>query len=152
VIAGLLVAVIVVAVIVLSSNGSGTKHGSPPTTTVTNVNASHHHKGASGLSAAARAAMTVTVLNGTETEGLAHRTAAALQRRGYSQAVALGGKPTGANQATVVEYAPGERRDAEDVARAVSVSTVQPLEESVSALADSAQVVVIVGANSGAAG
>jgi hypothetical protein len=96
--------------------------------------------------------MTVTVLNGTETEGLAHRTAAELQRRGYSQAVALGGKPTGANQATVVEYAPSERKDAEDVARTLSVSTVQPLEESVSALADSAQVVVIVGANSGAAG
>ncbi len=106
----------------------------------------------SGLSAAAKAAMTLTVLNGTETEGLAHRTAAQLQRDGYSQATPLGGKPSGPNQSTVVEYAPGQRSDAEEVARALSVGTVQPLEESVSALADSAQVVLIMGADAGATG
>ena len=53
--------------------------------------------------------MTLTVLNGTETEGLAHRTADELQRDGYSQATPLGGRPSGADQATVVEYAPGQR-------------------------------------------
>ena len=53
--------------------------------------------------------MTLTVLNGTETEGLAHRTAAQLQRDGYSQATPLGGKPSGPDQSTVVEYAPGQR-------------------------------------------
>ena len=82
--------------------------------------------------------MTVTVLNGTETEGLAHRTAASLQRDGYSQATPLGGKPTAPANPPSVEYAPGQRTDAEEVARALSVRTVQPLEESVSALADSA--------------
>jgi len=155
VLAAVLAGIVVVAVIIFSSGGGpATKHASANTTTVTDLRSSHHsHKGSSsGPSAAARAAMTVTVLNGTETEGLAHRTAAELQRKGYSQATALGGRPTGAPPATVVEYAPGQRRDAEDVARALTVSTVQPLEESVSALADSAQVVVIVGANEGAAG
>jgi hypothetical protein len=119
---------IVVVIIFSSGGGPATKHASANTTTVTDLRPSHHsHKGSSsGPSAAARAAMTVTVLNGTETEGLAHRTAAELQGKGYSQATALGGRPTGAPPATVVEYAPGQRRDAEDVARALTVSTVQP--------------------------
>ncbi len=158
-IGALVVGIVVVAVIVTSAGGgSSPKHGATPTTTVTHVAGGHHSHGSKGssghasLSAAAKAAMTVTVLNGTETEGLAHRTAAELQRDGYSQATPLGGKPSGANQASVVEYAPGQRTDAEEVARALSKSTVQPLEESVSALADSAQVVVIMGADSGATG
>jgi hypothetical protein len=144
----------VVAIVVSSSGGSSTNHNSAAATSVTKVGSTHHahHASRPTLSAAARAAMTVTVLNATETEGLAHRTAAQLQRSGFSQAVALGGKPTGANQSTVVEYAPGQKKNAEEVARTLSVATVQPLEESVTALADSAQVVVIVGANSGAAG
>lgn len=158
--AGAVLAGVVVVVVIVTSSGGGSSpgHGSSPTTTVTNLAGSHHSHGSKGssghtrLSAAAKAAMTVTVLNGTETEGLAHRTAAELQRDGYSQATPLGGKPAGANQASVVEYAPGQRADAEEVARALSKSTVQPLEESVSALADSAQVVVIMGADSGATG
>ena len=147
-----------IVVLVSSAGGGSTNHGTSSTTTVSKVTGSHHSshsKGGSthsGLSAAAKAAMTLTVLNGTETEGLAHRTAAQLQRDGYSQATPLGGKPGGPNQSTVVEYAPGQRADAEEVARALSVGTVQPLEESVSALADSAQVVLIMGADAGATG
>jgi hypothetical protein len=89
----------------------------------------------------------VVVLNGTETTGLAHRIASELQQGGYSQANALDGRPPGSGQVTIVEYASGHQAEAEGVARSLSVNQVQRLEAAVSALAGSATVVVIVGAD-----
>jgi hypothetical protein len=89
----------------------------------------------------------VAVLNGTETTGLAHRVSGELQQAGYSQAAALSGRPQGANQQTVVQYTSGHRSEAEGVAHSLSVSQVQPIEATVSSLAGSANVVVIVGAD-----
>jgi LytR cell envelope-related transcriptional attenuator len=93
----------------------------------------------------------VAVLNGTETTGLAHRISGVLQQRGYSQATALSGRPSGANQVTVVEYASGHQADAEGVAHSVGATKVQPMEGGVASLAGSAKVVVIVGADKAAA-
>ena len=87
------------------------------------------------------------MLNGTETQGLAHRVASSLQQSGYSQAAAQSGQPPGNGQVTVVEYAEGDRAAAEAVARSLSVTQVQPMEVAVSNLANSAKVVVIVGAD-----
>jgi hypothetical protein len=87
----------------------------------------------------------VVVLNGTETTGLAHHVAGELAQLGYSKSLALGGKPEGAGQVTVVDYTSGHRADAQAVAHSLGVSTVQPIESSVSALAGSATVVVVVG-------
>jgi hypothetical protein len=89
----------------------------------------------------------VVVLNGTEETGLAARMASELQQDGYSQAGAKFGRPPGANEATVVEYASGHQADAEGLAHTLSVSHVQPIEQAVSTLAPGAMVVVIVGAN-----
>ena len=97
--------------------------------------------------AASPAETGVVVLNGTETPNLAHRASAELQQGGYTQSTALNGRPPGANQVTVVEYAGGHRGDAEGVAHSLSVTRVQPLEPGVAALAGSATVVVIVGAD-----
>ena len=73
--------------------------------------ASTHHKHATTQSKQAKATppaeTAVVVLNGTLTTGLAHRISAQLQQTGYSQAAALSGRPPGANEVTVVEYAPG---------------------------------------------
>ena len=90
---------------------------------------------------------TVAVLNATEAEGLAQRTATTLQQNGYSQAAALYGKPPGSGQVSVVEYASGHKPEAEGVARSAEVTQVQPIESAVSALANSANVVLIVGAD-----
>jgi len=90
---------------------------------------------------------TVAVLNATEAEGLAHRTATALQQNGYSQAAALSGHPPGSGQVSVVEYAGGHQAEAEGVAHSLSVAHVLPIEAAVSALAGQANVVVIVGAD-----
>jgi hypothetical protein len=46
---------------------------------------------------------------------------------------------------TVVEYASGHQPDAAQVARSLSVSHVEPMEQGVSVLAGSAKVVVVVG-------
>jgi hypothetical protein len=89
----------------------------------------------------------VAVLNATEAEGLAKRTASTLQQNGYSQANALYGKPPGSGQVTVVEYASGHQAEAEGVAHSLSVTHVLPIEAAVTALAGSANVVVIVGAD-----
>jgi hypothetical protein len=87
------------------------------------------------------------VLNGTETTGLAHRVSSELQQGGYSQATALNGRPPGTNQHSVVQYTSGHRGEAEAVAHSLGVSQVQPIESAVTALAGSANVVVIVGAD-----
>jgi hypothetical protein len=90
------------------------------------------------------------VLNGTEKAGLAHHVSAELQQRGYSQAAALSGTPPGSNQVSAVQYASGHQADAEGVAHALGITQVQPLEGTVEALAGSAKVVVIVGADKAA--
>ena len=87
------------------------------------------------------------VLNGTEEEGLAARTATQLQQGGYAKAAALHGKPPGTGQLSVVEYTAGHRAEAEAVAHSVSVTHVLPIEAAVTADAGSANVVVIVGAD-----
>jgi hypothetical protein len=87
----------------------------------------------------------VVVLNGTGTTGLAHRVSGELTQHGFSRATALNGRPPGANQVTVVEYAGGHKADAQGVARALGVTQAQPMEGTVASLAGSATVVVIVG-------
>jgi len=110
---------------------------------------SHARKAASKPAAktpvASPAETSVAVLNATETNGLAHQTAGELQQNGYSHAEALGGRPPGSGQVSVVEYASGHQAEAEGVARSVDVTHVQPIEAAVTALAGSATVVVIVG-------
>ena len=87
----------------------------------------------------------MAVLNGTETTGLAHHISAELQQSGYSQATALNGRPPGANQVTVVEYASGHQAEASGVAHSL-VGDARAADGIVGgALAGSANVVVIVG-------
>jgi hypothetical protein len=96
------------------------------------------------------AEVTVAVLNGTGTAGLAHHLAADLQQSGYSQAAASSAVPPGTHSATVVEYTHGHRADAQAVARSLNVTQVQPIDSSTAALASSATVVVLAGADQAA--
>ena len=150
---GLLVlAVIVVGALSLlggsSKKGAAKRTATTPATTGTTRTSAHHKtpKPTKSTAPATSAAdTTITVLNGTETAGLAHQVSASLQTHGYSQAAAVGGRPPGENQVTVVEYTSGHQADAESVAHTLGVTQVQPLEASAAALAGSAKVVVIVG-------
>ncbi|MFI5010168.1 MAG: LytR C-terminal domain-containing protein, partial [Solirubrobacterales bacterium] len=88
----------------------------------------------------------VVVLNATETAGLAHRLSSNLQQSGYTLAAALAGKPSG-HTTSAVQYAAGHRADAQQVAQALGISQVQPLEAATAALSSGATVVVIAGAD-----
>jgi LytR cell envelope-related transcriptional attenuator len=144
-------AAIAIALFVLAG-GSSSKHAASSVATATThlpSTRSHKHSRVSSSRHAAPVsnpgATSVIVLNGTLTTGLAHRISSQLQAAGYSQAAALGGRPPGANQSTIVEYASGHGREAQGVARSLEVTHVQPMESTVSSLSGSAAVVVIAG-------
>ncbi len=156
-IAGGLVVVAALAALAVTLLGGSSSGGKATTTSATTAtgqavtHASHKsHKAVAKAPAVNPAETNVAVLNATESEGLAHRTAIQLKQGGYSQATALNGKPPGSGQVSVVEYTGGHRPEAEAVARSVSVTHVLPIEAGVTALAGSASVVVIVGADKAA--
>jgi hypothetical protein len=152
VIVAVLVGLAVVLVAVLLIGGGSAAHKGSSTTAASRGTHSRHAAAHAGRSSGARAGLSVVVLNGTETTGLAHRVSGQLQQSGYAHASALSGRPPGANQVTVVQYAPGHKADAEGVAHTVGAAQAQPLEETVSSLAPSASVVVIVGLDKAPAG
>ncbi|HEY4810094.1 MAG TPA: LytR C-terminal domain-containing protein [Solirubrobacteraceae bacterium] len=157
IVGGLIVlAAVVIGVVSALGGSSGGKAKAPVTvntaTRTTATQPPHAHKTAASKSATKTPALspaetTVAVLNATETEGLAGRTASALQQSGYSQAAAVYGKPPGSGQVSIVEYASGHQAEAEGVAHSAEVTHVQPMEAAVAALASSANVVLIVGAD-----
>ncbi|MFI5037677.1 MAG: LytR C-terminal domain-containing protein, partial [Solirubrobacterales bacterium] len=145
------VAALVFALTSLGGSSGGKSATASTATTGSHVSKAQGKSSSAGSSskatagAASPAETSVAVLNGTETSGLAHRVSEQLHQSGYSQATALNGRPPGANQVTVVEYASGHRGDAAGVASALGVGQAQPMEATVSSLAGSATVVVIVG-------
>jgi hypothetical protein len=156
----MIVAVVVVVaaavVVALTSLGgsSAPKQASTTAKSTTERGAAHAKRAARKVAKPAPKAPTlspaetsVAVLNATEAEGLASRTASTLQQSGYSQAAAHYGKPPGSGQVSVVEYASGHQAEAEGVAHSLSVTHVLPVEAAVTALAGSANVFVIVGAD-----
>lgn len=155
IVGGVIIGVAVIVAIVLSLGGSSKGGGSPSTaassaspgtTASTKQKASGTTSTRTSSGAGPTAGETnVAVLNGTGTTGLAHRVSGELRSQGFSKATALNGRPPGANQVTVVEYASGHRAQAQGVARSLGVSQAQPIEGTVASLAGSATVVVIVG-------
>jgi hypothetical protein len=156
IVGGLIVGVAVL-VAVLVSIGGGSKGGSS-SSNATSSQSANGGEGSAGQTKTSsgstttsspttvnRAATNVVVLNGTTTNGLAHRVSSELSSHGFTRATALTGNPPGANQVTVVEYSSGHKADAQSVARTLGVSQAQPMEGTVAALAGSAAVVVIVG-------
>jgi hypothetical protein len=144
IIGGLLLAVAVaVAAVAALDSSSSSNTGRGASGTNGNHGRSAHTRASS--SATSPASLHVAVLNGTNTNGLAHRLSASLQQSGYSQAVALDGTPPGEHPTSVVEYAAGDSAAAGRVARILSVSQVQPMESSVAGLAGGSAVVVVAG-------
>jgi hypothetical protein len=155
IVGGVVVAIIVIVVAISRLGGSSTSGSAttpaPSASTHASKKASQTHAthtaSEPATPAVGPAETPVTVLNGTETNGLAHDVAAGLQQDGYARAVALGGTPPGSHAVTVVEYATGHRAEAKAVAKAASVNDVLPMENAVAALSNSATVVVVVGAD-----
>jgi hypothetical protein len=146
-IGGVVAIVVVVALAFLLLKGGG--GGAPATRSTPPANA--HAATAPQATVSNPAELAVTVLNGTETTGLAHHLAAALQQGGYAHAAASAAVPPGgAHASTVVEYAPGHRADGQAVAKALKVTNVQAMESNIASLVGAATVVVVAGADQAA--
>lgn len=148
---GALLAAVVVVVLVLVTSAGGGKPGTTNAARTSNAPAPRQPHRAPVFNPAS---VTVTVLNGTATSGLAHRVGARLQTAGYKQ----GAISTASDQtrtATVVGYMPGHQRDALAVASALKLgsASVQPVDSSTQAVACpppsacTATVVVTVGSD-----
>ncbi|MGA9876488.1 MAG: LytR C-terminal domain-containing protein, partial [Solirubrobacteraceae bacterium] len=146
IVGGVIVAVLVVVGAVLGLKGGG----SSPSSKVGSTSSARTQPAASHAVASNPADVPVTVLNGTETNGLAHHLAGDLQQSGYSQAAASTAVPPGTHATTVVEYTAGHRADGQAVAKALEVTRVQTIEGTIASLASSATVVVIAGADQAA--
>jgi hypothetical protein len=159
---GALAGLVVVAVVALfatgviggggtDSGGNASQNASPSPSASGGGTSTGSSRAAS--SAASRAAATVVVLNGTTVNGLAAGEKTKLEQLGYKD-VQTTNSTNQAEQQSAVTYASGERRQAMDVAKALSITSVTPLDTDTQSLANNsfakpvqADVVVIVGAD-----
>jgi LytR cell envelope-related transcriptional attenuator len=89
--------------------------------------------------------ITVSVLNGTSTPGLAGRVSDDVKASGFNLGnITNSRRPF---QQTVVMFSPGEEKAANKVARVLGVTPVQPIDADTRAVAPQADVVVIAGAD-----
>jgi hypothetical protein len=129
---GLALAAVVAGLLILTSNGSSHKVAGK-SVPATSAPSAHHRSKAAAFNPSS---VTVAVLNGTATSGLAHRVALKLGGGGYKQGLVA----TAADQthtATVVAYTPGHKRDALEVATLLKLgpASVQPVDQSTQAVA-----------------
>jgi LytR cell envelope-related transcriptional attenuator len=144
------IAVVVVLLIVTGALGGSNSSSSSTGTQASNASRDHRTR----TPAVNPASVTVAVLNGTATNGLAHRIAQNLHGSGYKQGTE-GNAPEQTHTTTIVAYLPGFKRDAEAVARTLKLgpSVVAPVDQNTQSVACAganpctANVVVTVGAN-----
>ncbi len=130
--AALLVGAAVAALLVLTSGGSGNQASSNPGQT-SNAPAPRR---ASRSAQVNPASVTVAVLNGTATAGLAHKVATRLSSAGYKQGT-IGNTADQTRTATVLSYLPGHKREALAVASTLKLgsASAQPIDQSTQAIA-----------------
>ena len=146
----LLAAAVVIAVVVLSTGGSSKPKQASSSTSARNASAPRHR--VKTTTPVKPASVTVAVLNGTATSGLAGRVSQKLTTDGYKP----GTVATAADQtrtSTAIAYMPGHAREALAVARSLNrpSANVQAVDQSTQAVACpppaacTAQVIVTVG-------
>jgi hypothetical protein len=146
-----IVAGVIVALVLITSSGGTNKTLAGSQTPTTNAPGAHP---GTRRAAFTPANVTVAVLNGTATAGLAHRVSQNLSALGYRPGSVVTA-PDQTRTATVVAYLPGYRDDALHVARALKLgsASVQPVDPATKAVACpppttcTANVVVTVGAD-----
>ena len=144
------IGIVVVLLIVTGSLGSSSSSSSSSSSRASNAPRDHRVRAAT----INPATVTVSVLNGTATNGLAHRLLQRLAGVGYKQGT-QGNAPLQTHTTTTVAYLPGFKREAEAVATSLKLgpSVVQPVDQNTQSVACSGQnpcttnVVVTVGAN-----
>jgi len=92
--------------------------------------------------------ITVAVLNGTSTQGLAAQVGNRVDAEGFTLGTVSNASPgDGQRSASVAMYAPRHRRDASRVARRLGIHDVQRIDANSRRIAGDASVVVVVGAD-----
>jgi hypothetical protein len=90
--------------------------------------------------------VTVTVLNATNTTGLAVRILSQLENQGFTKGNT--GNATDRQRAeSVVMYKPGNNDEARAVARRLDIASIEPIDDQAQQLAGAANVVVVLGAD-----
>jgi hypothetical protein len=141
-------AVAAIAVIVIAVTQLGGGGGSQPASAPATVGSGAGNAPRQGSPApVTRGNVTVAVLNGTTTPGLAGTVATQLERGGFKR-----GQVTNAadqqRTATTIQYAPGQRQPAEEVASILKIPRIAVLDANTQAIAGpDAQVVVTVGSD-----
>ncbi|MBJ7353902.1 MAG: LytR C-terminal domain-containing protein [Thermoleophilaceae bacterium] len=96
-----------------------------------------------------RAAVTVAVLNGTDTAGIAATAATGLNKAGFTDTTTGNLNDGTVHPTTIVYYAPGSKQEAQEVATELAVKDVKPATDEVLAAGGSVPVIVVLGANFG---
>jgi hypothetical protein len=135
VVAAIVAVAVIVGLVVVVSGGGGK---SAPTTTIRTTNAPSaivkHKTVAPPFNPSS---VSVAVLNGTATAGLAAKIMQQLAGGGYKQGITPTNASSQTQQSTVVAFEPGHRTDAVHVARALSLSSgaVAPVDTGTQAIA-----------------
>jgi LytR cell envelope-related transcriptional attenuator len=131
----LAVAAVVAGLLVLTSGGASPKPAAGTSARSSNAPAAHHHR-SKPAAALSPSSVTVAVLNGTATSGLAHRVALKLGTAGYKQGT-VGNVADQTRTSTVVAYLPGHKSAATAVAAALKLgpASVQPVDANTQAVA-----------------
>ncbi len=124
-------AALVALLLVLTTSGGSTH--SAASSPASNALQSHRPAGSVTVNASS---VTVAVLNGTASNGLAHRVAQKLTGAGYKEGT-VETAPDQTHTSTLVAYMPGFKRDAQAVAASLKLpaATVQPVDPSSQAVA-----------------
>lgn len=94
-----------------------------------------------------RAAVTVSVLNGTNTTGIAAAAADGLNKAGFTDTTTGNLSDGTVHPSTVVYYAPGSKPEAQEVAKELAVTDLKPATDAILAAGGSVPVIVLLGAN-----
>lgn len=94
-----------------------------------------------------RAAVTVSVLNGTNTEGLAKTAADGLNKAAFTDTTTGNLADGKVHPQTIVYYASGNKAEAEEVAKELTVNTIKPATDDILAQGGSVPVIVVLGAD-----
>jgi len=123
---------VVVAVLLIATSGGG-KPAPTASTKTTNALSPHHRSKPKGFD---KGAVTVTVLNGTATAGLAETTLTKLTNDGYKQGTATNAASQ-TQTSTIVSYLPGQRTAALAIAHSLKLlaSAVSPIGAATQAIA-----------------
>lgn len=141
---------VIIAVLLIVTSSGGT-HSSSTAAAVSNAPSATRASRPAGV---APSSVTVAVLNGTASNGLAHRVAQKLTGAGYKEGT-VETAPEQTHTSTIVAYLPGSRRDAQAVASSLKLpaSAIQPIDQNTQAVACpppascATNVVVTVGAD-----